>query len=156
MLPIPIPGFGDLQLEHLVLDYNGTLAHDGVLLDGVAERLNALAEHLQIHVITADTFGKAQENLADVTCTLSILPPGAQDAAKRHHVESLGTEHTIAIGNGHNDALMLEMAVVGIAVVQGECAAAATVMAADIVAPNILAALDLLANPLRLKATLRF
>jgi len=26
MISIPIPGFGPLQLKHLVMDYNGTLA----------------------------------------------------------------------------------------------------------------------------------
>jgi hypothetical protein len=32
MIRINIPGFRDLQLVHLVLDYNGTLAVDGKVL----------------------------------------------------------------------------------------------------------------------------
>ena len=36
MLTISIPGGATLDIEHLVLDYNGTLAVDGVLLPGVA------------------------------------------------------------------------------------------------------------------------
>lgn len=36
MIEIAIPGFGLIQLEHLVCDYNGTLALDGALIDGVA------------------------------------------------------------------------------------------------------------------------
>ena len=36
MIEIDIPGYKTLHLEHLVLDYNGTLAVDGVLIDGVA------------------------------------------------------------------------------------------------------------------------
>lgn len=31
MIDIEIPGFAHLQLDHLVLDYNGTLARDGIL-----------------------------------------------------------------------------------------------------------------------------
>ena len=50
---------------------------------------------------------------------------------------------------------MLQAAALGIAVIGPECAAAEALAAADIVAPNILAALDLLLNPLRLVATLR-
>ena len=50
---------------------------------------------------------------------------------------------------------MLEGAALGIAVIQAEGAAGETLMAADVVAPGILEALDLLANPLRLVATLR-
>ena len=39
MIAHKIPGFGALRLEHLVLDYNGTLALDGRLLRGVGPRL---------------------------------------------------------------------------------------------------------------------
>lgn len=35
MIEINIPGRAAYQLEHLVCDVNGTLALDGVLLDGV-------------------------------------------------------------------------------------------------------------------------
>jgi soluble P-type ATPase len=62
---------------------------------------------------------------------------------------------TVCIGNGRNDRLMLEEAGLGIAVVQREGAAVPTVLAADVLAPDILAALDLLTHPLRLLATLR-
>ena len=38
MLSIAIPGFKNLSLAHLVLDFNGTLAVDGNLITGVSER----------------------------------------------------------------------------------------------------------------------
>jgi soluble P-type ATPase len=50
---------------------------------------------------------------------------------------------------------MLECAAVGIAVVQQECASAAALNCADIIAPDILSALALLQNPQRMAATLR-
>ncbi len=50
---------------------------------------------------------------------------------------------------------MLKEAILGIAVIQREGAAAATLQAADAVTTDILAAFELLTNPLRLKATLR-
>jgi soluble P-type ATPase len=34
MIEIDISGYKTLQLKHLVLDYNGTLACDGQLIDG--------------------------------------------------------------------------------------------------------------------------
>ena len=43
MVEINIPGYGMLRLEHLVMDYNGTLAVDGRLIDGVKEALNRIA-----------------------------------------------------------------------------------------------------------------
>ena len=44
MISISIPGSGSLNLDHLVLDYNGTLAVDGVLLPGVKETLQSLCD----------------------------------------------------------------------------------------------------------------
>ena len=58
-----IPGGDVISLRHLVLDYNGTIAAGGKLLHGVAERLRTLTKSLQIHVLTADTYGGAKGNL---------------------------------------------------------------------------------------------
>jgi len=152
---INIPGYGLLQLEHLVMDYNGTLAVDGRIIDGVPEALNRIAEHMILHVLTADTFGLAAAHLEGLNCELSILPKAGQPEAKRDYVNALGAERTVAIGNGRNDRLMLDAAGLGIAVILEEGAATETLMAADIVCRSILSALELLVNPLRLTATLR-
>jgi len=155
MIAIDVPGFGPLRLEHIVLDFNGTLAIDGALLPGVGERLAALSTGLAIHVVTADTHGTAARALAGLSCALDVLPASGQAEAKRRFVESLGPERVVAIGNGRNDRLMLDAARLGIAVVQAEGAAAATLAAGDLVAPTIADALDLLLQPLRLLASLR-
>jgi soluble P-type ATPase len=155
MLDIDIPDFGQLRLEHLVLDYNGTLAGDGQLLAGVAERLRTLSARLNIHVLTADTFGSVKSSLAGLPCQVVILPPGNQDRGKLNHIEQLNPATCVCIGNGRNDRLMLEAAALGIAVLQEEGASASALTAADVVCPSILAALDLLTHPDRLVATLR-
>ena len=155
MLEITIPGYKELQCDHLVLDFNGTLAYDGRLLEGVRDSLNALACQLDLHVVTADTFGNAEQELAAITCTLRLLPPEHQDAGKLAYINTLGAHRTIAIGNGRNDRLMLRESALGIAVIQGEGACAATVMEADVVTCGILDALNLIANPRRLIAALR-
>jgi soluble P-type ATPase len=155
MLEIDIPGYRALRLAHLVLDYNGTLACDGELLDGVRDRLNVLAGTLHIHILTADTFGKARDQLAGIPCKLSIVPVEDQDRLKLEYVQRLGPETTVCVGNGRNDRLMLQEAGLGIAVVQTEGVAVQTALAADVLSPGILTALDLLIHPLRLVATLR-
>jgi len=155
MIKIDIPGFKVVDLEHLVLDFNGTLAVDGELLSGVAQRLNNLAMNLTVHVVTADTFGRAAEQLKGVDCRLSILGKGAQDEAKLDYVTRLGADRTVSVGNGRNDRLMLDASVLGIAVLLEEGAAALSLSAADVVCRDILSALDLLTHPLRLTATLR-
>jgi soluble P-type ATPase len=155
VIEINIPGNRILQLKHMVLDYNGTIACDGDLITGVKENLIALADKLQIHVLTADTFGNARRGLEGIKCELSIIAPEAQDIGKLDYVKRLGAENTVCVGNGHNDQLMLKEAALGIAVILEEGAAAATLSAADVVCTNIVSALELLKNPLRLVATLR-
>ena len=105
--------------------------------------------------MTADTHGTAARALAGWPCTLDVLAAPGQAEAKRRFVESLGAERVVAIGNGRNDRLMLEAARLGVAVVQAEGAAAETLLAGDLVVPTITDALDLLARPLRLLASLR-
>ena len=144
-----------MQIEHLVLDYNGTLACDGDLVVGVKSRLNDLAKEVGVHVVTADTFGKVRAALEGVHSELVVLDSLQQAESKLAYVEKLGSDRTVAIGNGRNDRLMVKAAALGIVVIGGEGAAIETLMAADIIVPDAVAALELLRHPLRLVATLR-
>ena len=155
MISVRIPGFADLCLEHLVLDYNGTIAEDGAVLAGVQLLLAALAHDLTVHVVTADTFGRAAEQLAAMRLRLTILPEGDQAEGKLRFIQQLSVDRVVAIGNGRNDRRMVAAAALGIAVIQREGGASATLAAADIVVTSILDALELLRQPKRLTATLR-
>jgi len=155
MITVDVPGYRKLELNHIVLDYNGTLAVDGNLVEGAGSLLIKLSREIDIHVITADTFGKVKQGMAAVPCTVSVLPPGSQDQAKLDYIVELGAARTVCMGNGRNDRLMLEAAGLGVAVILEEGAAAQTLMAADVVCKSICDALGLLLEPLRLTATLR-
>ncbi len=143
---------GPAEFTHLVLDFTGTLSLDGRLLEGVADRLSHLAGHLHVTVMTADTFGTAREALRDLPVAVRIIRDGRE---KAEAVSALGAHRVIAIGNGRNDVPMMEVAGLSIAVLGPEGAAAALLAAAHIVVRDITDALDLAANPLRVKATLR-
>lgn len=155
MIDIDIPGLGSLHLAHLVMDYNGTLALDGRLIDGVKVRLGKLSQQMQLHVITADTFGDVEGALHGVECRLHVLRPGLQDIAKKDFVQTLGAKAVVSIGNGCNDCPMLQTSALGIGLIQMEGACGKTLMAADVICASITDALDLLLHPLRLIATLR-
>ena len=155
MIEIHIPGGTTLRLENLILDYNGTIACDGKLLEGVESRLEDLAKELQIHVLTADTFGQVRSRLENVRCELVILPGGDQDMRKHEYMTRLEAGGCACVGNGRNDRLMLKDAALGIAVVLEEGASTDALLAADVVCTGIIPALNLLLNPLRLAATLR-
>jgi len=155
MLEIAIPGATTLRLEYLVADFNGTLALDGALLPDVADMLRSLSTRLEVHVVTADTFGRARQALAGMPCHLTVLSADGQDVAKLRYVETLGAVHCVCVGNGRNDRLMLAKAGLGIAVMQGEGTAVDTLLAAKVAVPDIHVALGLLLNSGRLVATLR-
>ena len=143
-----------MRLEHLVLDFNGTLAIDGALIGGVADCIARLSSQLTIHVLTGDTFGTARAALAGV-CQVTILSAHDQSEAKRAYVERLGPAAIVCIGNGANDRLMMQRAGLAIAVIQPEGVAVATLQTAHIAVGHVIDAFDLLLNPLRVVATLR-
>ena len=155
MIELNIPGRGTIQLHHLVSDVNGTLAQDGHLIPGVSSALLSLGDRLQIHLLTADTHG--QQNAIDEQLGLRAvrIPKGDESQAKAEYVLDLGRETVVAIGQGNNDARMLREAEIGIAVLSPEGVAQTALLNADLLATDILNALDLLENPVRLVATLR-
>ena len=156
MLEVDIPGFGLVRLEHLVSDFTGTLSVDGVLLPGVKGQLNEIAKFLVIHILTADTFGKAKKELEGVDCELHILKGKKHDVQKEEYVKKLGAESVVAFGNGNNDRKMLKAARIGIAVSQGEGCAVDAITSADIHVTSANIGLDLLLHPKRIKATQRY
>ena len=155
MIEIEIPGRGTYRLRYLVLDVNGTIAVEGQLVEGVARRVAELRRSVEVHMLTADTRGRQQAIDAQLGMQAARITPQDEAAQKASFVRDLGGESVCAIGNGANDAGMLREAKLAIAVLGAEGLAVETLTAADIVVPNVNAALDLLLKPLRLVATLR-
>ncbi len=155
MIQLSIPGFKDLEVEHLVLDYNGTLALDGALLPGVAEALRELAAGVRVHVLTADTRGNCGDRLAGLPVTVSVVEGRPEDQAKLAYIMDLGPRACACVGNGTNDRLMFERCGLAVAVLGPEGLAVKAMEEADLLVADVLSALDLFRNPLRLMAGLR-
>lgn len=154
-MTLDIPGFGHLRVNHLVLDYNGTLAVDGNLLPGVKEALQEMSTKVTVHVLTADTYGSVAKELEDVACEVVTIDPKNQDCAKATYVEKLGAMFCLTVGNGRNDHLMLQKAGLGVALLQQEGLATRTLLAADVVCASIHDVFAYFTTPNRLVATLR-
>lgn len=155
MIKLDITGFGLLELEHFVADFSGTISEDGKVLPGVIEKLNELSEQLNIHVLTSDTFGRAQQELIGVNCTLHILEGEGHTVQKEKYVSALGENRVAALGNGNNDAGMLRAARLGIIVCLKEGCSVDALKSSTIFVKSPIDAIDLLLNPKRLIATLR-
>jgi P-type E1-E2 ATPase len=155
MIELNIPGRGGLQLEHLVMDVNGTLAVDGILIEGVAKRIGALRDRLTVHLLTADTHGRqaAIDHLLNLKAIR--IQPGNEAEQKADYIRQLGAERVAAIGQGANDADMLQAAALSICVMSVEGLATEALRASQLLMPDILSALDLFENPLRMIASLR-
>lgn len=152
MRSIDLRGGESFELEHLVLDLNGTLSDRGELIEGVEDRLGLLMHDLQLHLVTADTFGTAERLARRLAITVTTIRDGAEKAA---YVERLGADRVAAIGNGRNDEAMLRLARLAIAIVGPEGAATPALLAADVVCRSITDALDLLLDEQAIAATLR-
>lgn len=152
MIQIAIPGRAVLCLEHALLDVNGTLSDRGALLDGVDQRLARLRSSLQIHLVSADTFGTLEQIATRLQARALRAADGKEKLAE---LQRLGPGRCAVVGNGANDALVLEACALGVAVLGPEGASPRALGAADVVCRSVLDALDLLLDPRALTATLR-
>jgi len=158
-IEIKIPNFGDRQIRTLVSDYTGTLSCGGILVKGVSERLFRLLHLVDIHIITADSFGTADEQLAGIVKPRKLVER-EHDREKEAIVRGLDPKHVVGFGNGNNDRLMLqavkEAGGLAVAIDNGEGCAFDTLKNCDVFIVGAINALDLLLDPTRVKATLRF
>jgi soluble P-type ATPase len=152
---IDIPGWGNIDIENIVIDLNGTVATDGRVPLEVKEKINSLSDQAKIYILTADTQGTANEEILGMNAELIKIPEEDSKQGKFDFLKTLNLEATVAIGNGNNDQLILKEAALGIAVLGDEGVSVSAIKTADIVVKNIQNALDLFLKPKRLIATLR-
>ncbi|SFV69677.1 HAD family hydrolase, a [hydrothermal vent metagenome] len=152
---IEIPHFKNLEIENILFDYNGTLATDGHLKPKTGLLLKEVCQSYRVYVITADTFGTVKEALKAFDLEVLILSSVDHTREKAAFLASLGTERTVTLGNGNNDAKMIKDAVLSIAILGDEGCSTETLSASDIVCKDIGSAMELLLSPKRLIATLR-
>ena len=154
MLNIQIPGREELLLHHLVLDYNGTIAEDGNIIEGIRPRLAELAKDLSIYVITADTHGTAAKKCEGLPLQVLTFPTTEVGKIKAEEVTKMDGG-VVTIGNGFNDIQMSDAADLSICVIGKEGCCGALLAHTDVVVTSIEDALDLLLKAGRLRATLR-
>lgn len=159
-IQIDIPGFGVRHILTVLTDYTGTLSRSGRLDVGVRELLCQLAKAVDIHVLTADTFGMAEAELKGVPVIVHWLNGDRQDDQKREYGMKVGLSHCAVLGNGNNDRLLLKAAKdeggIAIAVDNGEGCATDALLNSNLFIVGAANALALFLEPRGCKATLRF
>jgi soluble P-type ATPase len=152
-MKIDIQNIGKIEIKNIVLDYNGTIAKDGIIKEKVKDYIKELSKEFDIFVITSDTHGSAAKALENLPVKLKILTSDNHTKEKEDFVKEIG--HACAIGNGSNDSLMLKAAELGICVIEDEGASSKSILNSDIVVKSIYDAFELLIKPKRIIATLR-
>ncbi|MBU2701263.1 soluble P-type ATPase [Sporomusaceae bacterium BoRhaA] len=156
MISIQLPNGRQYEFRHVVFDYNGVLAENGRVSEEVRRLLAELASKVFVVVITADTFGTAQEELKNVPdVELIVLPEDKDGKEKARYVQKWGADTTAVVGNGVNDQPMFFIAGLKICVLGAEGVSGGIMAAANIVVPSPEDAIKLFLNPMRLSATLR-
>ena len=155
MIEIEIPGRETICISHLVLDYNGTIAVDGRLLREVYQRLLQLKRNVQIHILTADTYGTARAECGELGVQVESFPNTRAGTEKARIVRGL-QGGVVCMGNGFNDREMFALATLSIAVLEQEGLCPSLLAEADILVSSSIDGLDLLLNPERIRATLRW
>lgn len=152
---IEIPGYRELNITSLLLDYNGTIAVDGVIRQEVRERIEKLAGQLDIYILTADTHGTARAQCEGLNVTVHTFPVDNAMENKREILDRIGGEACACMGNGRNDTRMFEGAALSIGILDREGAYGRLLQMADLCVCSAEDGLDLLLYPKRLIAGLR-
>ena len=154
MIRIEIPGRNALEIEHVLLDYNGTIAVDGALAPGAADAIRQLAQQAHVAVLTADTYGSAHAQCDPLGVEVVTFPRA--DAAQFKQEYASGLSGQIAcLGNGFNDVEMFEESDLRIAILDTEGTYAGLISHADVLARSVAEGLELLLKTDGLRATLR-
>jgi soluble P-type ATPase len=154
MIAIQRPGQSDLQIEFILIDFEGTLASDRRVHPKAKDKINLLSRRTKIYILTEEEKERVEEVLRKVKAEIIYLTEGEPSQKKLDLLRQLGATRTAAVGNGADDGPMIEEAGLGVCVIGKEGASSEAVKNADVVFTDILDALDFLMKPLRQKATL--
>ncbi len=154
MILIQRLGLSPLEIEFVLLDFEGTLATDRRVHPKAKDKINLLSKRTNIYVLTTQKKELIEERLRKVKAEIIYLTEGDSCRRKLDLLRHLGPNRCVAIGNGVDDAAMIEEAGIGICVIGKEGSSGEAIKKADLVFADILDALDFLLKPLRQKATL--
>ncbi len=154
MIFIQRPGQGNLEIEFILIDFEGTLASDRRVHPKAKDKINLLSKRTKICILTKGKKEGVEEALKNVKAEIVYLYEENSSQQKLDLLRQREVSRTVAIGNGFDDAPMIEEAGFSICVIGKEGIFSETMKKADLVFMNILDALDFLLKPLRQKTTL--
>jgi len=154
MITLQRYGRNPLEIEFILLNFEGTLATDRRIHPKAKDKLNLLSKRTNVFILTAGGNQAIREILKNVKAEVIYFKEGEVSQGKLDLLRQLGAEKTVAIGNGVDDVPMIEEAGLGICIIGVEGTSSEAIRKADVVFTDIVHALDFLLKPIRHQATL--
>jgi len=154
MIILQRPGRTPLEIEFILLNFEGTLATDRRIHPKAKDKLNLLSKRTNIYILTKGEQEAIREILKKVKAEVVYFKEGEVSQGKLDLLRQLGAAKTVAIGNRVDDVPMIEEAGLGICIIGVEGTSGEAITKADVVFTDILHALDFLLKPMRHEAAL--
>src|SRR5208337_2859845 len=103
MISIERPGQNNLEIEFILIDFEGTLASDRRVHPKAKDKINLLSKRTKIYILTAEEKERVEEVLRKVKAEIIYLTQGESSQKKLDLLRRLGPNRTVAIGNGMDD-----------------------------------------------------
>jgi len=152
---INVPETGKYEIENIVFDYNGTIAINGEIISGILEKIVKLTEVFNVAIITADTFNTVRKAFKNTNVNIHIIDNENGMIQKKEFIKNIGSNKTIALGNGRNDELMLKEAIISVAILNNEGVSLKALNSADFLLKDINHFFEMIEEPKKLIAILR-
>lgn len=148
-----VPEVGEIEINTIVFDLNGTLQVNGKIPDGVKEKLSKLKTK-GFHLVFFS--GDARGNASDIAKELGIeFRKCVSGERKEEEFLTFDVNKTAAIGNARIDIGKFKHAKLSIATLQAEGIHAEILKYVDVIVPSINDALDFFLDEGTFKGTMR-
>ena len=154
MILLQRPGQDPLEIEFIMLNFEGTLATDGRVHPKAKDKINLLSKRARIFIFTTGEKESVSAVLRNVKAEVVYLREGEASRGKLDLLQQLGPRRAVAIGSGMSDIEMIQNSGLGIGVMSREGTLSEVIGKADLVFMTVVDALDFLLKPLRQRATL--
>jgi soluble P-type ATPase len=154
MISIERPGQSNLEIEFILVDFEGTLASDRRVHPKAKDKINLLSKRAKIYILAKGEKDLVKDRLRKVKAEITYFAEAGASQGKLDLLRQLSAARCVAIGNGVEDVPMIQESGFGICTMSKEGTSAEAIKNADLVFMDILDALDFLLKPLRQRATL--
>jgi soluble P-type ATPase len=154
MIHLQRPGQDPLEIEFIMLNFEGTLATDGRVHPKAKDKLNLLSKRTRIFIFTTGEKESVSAVLRNVKAEVVYLREGDASRGKHDLLQQLEPHRAVAIGSGVSDIEMIQNSAFGIGVMSREGTLSEVIDKADLVFMTVVDALDFLLKPLRQRTVL--